>query len=192
MTDFDWGEFKLPPVATVGLVDLDLLQLRLPTIGWSEPEPGGVVNSISYREPEATDTVAFRKLLNLFGDVFEEPDTYHSRQPDDQYLRDFLEKQHTITLVAEAGQEVIGGLVAYVLDKFEQERKEIYIYDLGVAEAFRRRGVATRLIRNLQKKARSLDAWVVFVQADLVDTPTLRLYESLGKGEEVRHFDILV
>lgn len=48
------------------------------------------------------------------------------------------------------GDAVIGGLVAYVLDEFEQARTEIYIYDLAVAEAHRRQGVATALIDALR------------------------------------------
>ncbi len=35
---------------------------------------------------------------------------------------------------------VVGGLTAYVLDKFEQARKELYIYNLAVSEAHRRLG----------------------------------------------------
>jgi len=30
---------------------------------------------------------------------------------------------------------VVGGLAAYVLEKFEQQRREIYIYDLAVSDA---------------------------------------------------------
>ena len=37
---------------------------------------------------------------------------------------------------------MIGGLVAYVLPKFEQARSEIYLYDLAVDAAHRQRGVA--------------------------------------------------
>jgi ribosomal protein S18 acetylase RimI-like enzyme len=48
---------------------------------------------------------------------------------------------------------VVGALAAYVLPKFEQARSEIYIHDLAVALDFRRRGVATALIRALQKLA---------------------------------------
>lgn len=43
-------------------------------------------------------------------------------------------------------RKVVGGLVAYELEKFEQDRREIYIYDLAVLESHRRKGVATRLI----------------------------------------------
>jgi aminoglycoside 3-N-acetyltransferase I len=33
---------------------------------------------------------------------------------------------------------VVGGIAAYELKKFEQERSEIYIYDLAVASEHRR------------------------------------------------------
>jgi aminoglycoside 3-N-acetyltransferase I len=42
---------------------------------------------------------------------------------------------------------VVGALAAYVLPKFERERAEVYIYDLAVAEAFRRMGVAPRSLK---------------------------------------------
>ena len=88
------------------------------------------------------------------------------------------------------GGSFVGGLVAYVLDKLEQERSEIYIYDLAVAEARRRRGVATALIGRLQAIAAEIGAWVIFVQADYGDDPAIALYEKLGRREDVMHFDI--
>ena len=88
--------------------------------------------------------------------------------------------------------EVVGGLAAYELMKFEQERSEIYIYDLAVAEAHRRQGVATALIEHLRKIAQERGAWVIYVQADLVDEPAVALYTKLGVREDVLHFDIAV
>jgi aminoglycoside 3-N-acetyltransferase I len=52
-------------------------------------------------------------------------------------------------------------LAAYVLKKFEQERTEIYIYDLAVGEKYRRRGIATGLINKLREIAREIGAWVI-------------------------------
>ena len=54
------------------------------------------------------------------------------------------------------GNEVIGGLAAYELDKFEQDRREIYIYDLAVSEQYRRRRIATSLIVELKGGCASL------------------------------------
>ena len=97
-----------------------------------------------------------------------------------------------IALAALAGDEVIGGLVAYELRKFERARSELYIYDLAVAEAHRRRGVATALIERLREIGRERGVWVIFVQGDYGDEPALALYGKLGLREEVLHFDIEV
>jgi aminoglycoside 3-N-acetyltransferase I len=71
-------------------------------------------------------------------------------------------------------------------------RREIYIYDLAVDAAHRRRGVATRLIDDLRRIAAQRGAWVVYVQADLGDEPAIALYTKLGVREDVLHFDIAV
>lgn len=87
---------------------------------------------------------------------------------------------------------VVGGLAAYVLDKFEQARKEIYIYDLAVSEAHRRLGIATALIHSLKRIGKERGANVIFVQADYGDDLAITLYTKLGKREDVLHFDIAV
>ena len=79
-----------------------------------------------------------------------------------------------------------------MLDKFEQERREIYIYDLAVAAPHRRRGIATALIAELQQIAAERGAWVIYVQADYGDAPAVALYTKLGVREDVMHFDIAV
>jgi aminoglycoside 3-N-acetyltransferase I len=140
----------------------------------------------------AADLPLARALLALFGDAFGEQDTYGGHPPTDAYLASLLGKPHVIVLVALDGATVVGGLVAYELEKLEQARSEIYIYDLAVSEAHRRKGVATGLIRALAPIAKARGASVIFVQADYVDPPAIRLYESLGTREEVLHFDIPV
>jgi aminoglycoside 3-N-acetyltransferase I len=146
----------------------------------------------TYAHLAPADLPVLKSLLAVFGSAFGEPDTYGAHVPSDAYLTRLLGKPHFIALAALEGDDVVGGLCAYELEKFEQERSEIYIYDLAVREDRRRRGVATGLIRALQALARSRGAWVIFVQADYVDPPAIALYESLGVREEVLHFDIPV
>ncbi len=86
---------------------------------------------------------------------------------------------------------MVGGIAAYELDKFEQDRREIFIYDLAVAERHRRKGVARRLIDELGRVAAERDVYVMFVQADLTDAPAVVLYASLGT-QTAYHFDIAV
>jgi aminoglycoside 3-N-acetyltransferase I len=136
------------------------------------------------------DLGEMRALNQLFGACFDDPDTYGGAPPSDAYLRDWLALPTVIALVARRDGQVIGGLVAYVLQKFERTRSEIYIYDLAVCAESRRRGVATALIDHVSDIARQSGAWVTFVQADYEDAPAVALYEKLGLREEVLHFDI--
>jgi len=146
----------------------------------------------AYKQLGPADIPQFRELLKVFGEAFNEADTYQRATPDDDYLRALLSKRDFVAIAAMDGGEVVGGLAAYVLEKFEQRRREVYIYDLAVAELHRRKRVATRLIRELQRIAKALGAYVIFVQADEGDTAAIRLYESLGRRERVLQFDIPV
>jgi aminoglycoside 3-N-acetyltransferase I len=148
--------------------------------------------SVSYKLLSGSDVPLFKELLKVFGDAFEEPQTYQDAVPSDSYLESLLGKNHFIALVALDGNKVVGGLAAYVLEKFEQERNEVYIYDLAVSEDHRRQGIATGLINQLRKIAKERGSYVIFVQADEGDIPAIRLYESLGTNENVHHFDIPV
>ena len=146
----------------------------------------------SYHQLTATGVPLLKRLLEMFGEAFEDVPTYQDAVPSDQYLASLLAKPHFIALTATTGDEVVGGLAAYVLDKFERDRREIYIYDLAVAEVHRRQGVATSLIKQLVEIAKERRAYVIFVQADRGDIPAIKLYESLGTREDVHHFDIVV
>jgi len=136
------------------------------------------------------DVALFRELNAMFGAAFEDAAHYGGAPPSDAYLEELLTKPHVIPLVALAGERVIGGLVAYELDKFEQVRREIYIYDLAVDDAHRRRGAAAGLIAHLQQIAKARGAYVIYVQADYGDEPAIALYTKLGRREDVMHFDI--
>ena len=149
-----------------------------PTIKRLQPDDGHVMND----------------LLTMFGVAFNDIETYTKRRPSADYQRQLLATDTFIALAALHDGEVIGGLVAYELKKFEQERSEIYIYDLAVAADHRRAGVATALIAELRRVAADRGAYVIFVQADTgaEDAPAIALYEKLGIREEVLHFDIPV
>ena len=149
------------------------------------PVPAFRIDQLS---PDDLDSM--HGLLDLFGEAFDEADTYGRARPDAGYLRRLLGSDTFIALAAVADGRVVGGLAAYELRKFEQARSEVYIYDLAVAEACRRRGIATALIERLKEVAAARGAYVIFVQADYGDDPAIALYEKLGIREEVLHFDI--
>ena len=147
---------------------------------------------IDIRQLGPGDLELFRSLMSMFGEVFEEPETYTGNRPGQDYVERLLRNENFVALAAVENDTVIGGLAAYELPKFEQERSEMYIYDLAVRETHRRLGVATALIDEVRAIGKQRGAWVVFVQADQGDTPPIELYSKLGVREDVHHFDISV
>ncbi|HXG99651.1 MAG TPA: GNAT family N-acetyltransferase [Sphingomicrobium sp.] len=135
------------------------------------------------------DLAELKAMNRLFAEVFDEPEIYLPGPPD-AYLERLAGRDEFIALAASIEGKLAGGLVAYELIKLEQQRSEIYVYDLAVHDAFRRRGVATSLIEALKAIARECGAWMIFVQADPPDAPAVALYEGLGRREDVLHFDI--
>jgi len=149
-------------------------------------------DSFTIRTLGPDDVAMMEGMSTMFGQAFSEPETYGGARPSAAYLRRLLAGDNFIAVAALHGDEVVGGLAAYELRKFEQERSEIYIYDLAVADPYRRRGIATALIEQLRRVAAARGAYVIYVQADLQDSPAIELYTKLGTREDVLHFDIAV
>ncbi len=159
------------------------------TCGMSE-DGGRTDKPYGVRRLTPQDGELFAKMLDLFGDVFEDRKTYYENRPSQLYVEQLLANTAFVALIICDGDEVIGALTAYELPKFEQERSEFHIYDLAVAEAHRRKGIASALISAVCVIARERGAHLVFVQADYGDDPAIALYTKLGQREEVIHFDI--
>jgi aminoglycoside 3-N-acetyltransferase I len=151
-----------------------------------------MATTFSIRRLTSSNIAEMRSMLGVLGKAFGEIETFMDKQPRSPYLERLLDSETFIALAAFERENVVGGLAAYVLQKFEQERSEVYIYDLAVAEEHRRLGVATGLIEALKGIAAQLGAYVIFVQADYGDDPAIALYTKLGVREDVIHFDIEV
>ncbi|NNG01962.1 MAG: AAC(3)-I family aminoglycoside N-acetyltransferase [Desulfobacteraceae bacterium] len=150
--------------------------------------------SINIRHLTPNDLPLMEALMMTFGKAFNDMDTYAAKRPSNAYLRRLLGGDSFVALAALKSGAVVGGIAAYELRKFEQERSEIYIYDLAVASGHRREGIATALIEKLREIAAGRGAYLMFVQADtgIEDEPAIALYTKLGKREDVLHFDIEV
>ena len=140
------------------------------------------------------DVGLMEPFLDMFSQAFDDPDSYSSRRPGAEYQRRLLAGDSFIALAAFKGDAIVGGIAAYELPKFEQERSEIYIYDLAVDASCRREGIATAMIEELKKIAADRGAYVIYVQADtgIEDEPAIALYTRMGVREDVLHFDIEV
>jgi aminoglycoside 3-N-acetyltransferase I len=140
------------------------------------------------------DAALLQSINAMFGEVFDDEASYTANKPSSSYLQTLLGTSSFIALAAVDGEKVVGAIAAYELQKFEQQRSEIYIYDLAVVSAYRRKGIATALIQELKTIGASRGAYVIYVQADKgeEDQPAIALYSKLGTIEDVFHFDIAV
>ena len=116
---------------------------------------------------------------------------YCGAPPDDAYCLDLLTRDEVILLAAFEGEEIIGGIGAFLLRKFEQARSEILLYDIAVGTGHRRRGVATAMVAHLRAIARQNDVWVITLNTE-PGNPAAHLYRALGASEEdATIFDLL-
>jgi aminoglycoside 3-N-acetyltransferase I len=130
-------------------------------------------------------------MLGLFSDAFDDPELYLNRPPSDAHLTSLLTRDTFTAADAYVEGQMVGGLTGYVLPTFEQERSEFYIYDLAVAQDFRRQGIATALPTTIRHVAEQRGIHVIDVQADYGDDPAVALSTKLGSREDAMHFDIL-
>ena len=143
------------------------------------------------RRLAADDVVLMRALNRLFAEAFEDAENYLERPPSEAWLRRLLGGPAFVALVALDEDAVVGGITAYELLKFEQERSEFFLYDLAVAESHRRQGIATALIEALRQLAAERGAAAAFVLADTDedDAAAIALYRRLGEESAVLQFE---
>jgi ribosomal protein S18 acetylase RimI-like enzyme len=70
------------------------------------------------------------------------------------------------------------------LARLDSERCQLFLYEIGVAETFRRRGVARALIADLLDLARAERCVEIFVLAEPDNDAALALYRATGGSAE--------
>lgn len=140
--------------------------------------------SYTFKQLTSSDSLAFHNLMTLFGEVFNQKEDYQEKRPGEKYTQDFLNNPSHIVLVALEDEKVVGGLVGYELQKFEQERSEMYVYDLAVSNDHHRQGIGTSLIEDLKLIAQERGVYTIFLQADQDDREAVAFYQSIGMFQE--------
>jgi aminoglycoside 3-N-acetyltransferase I len=91
-----------------------------------------------------------------------------------------LGDERTIFFAAFDEAEPVGFAFGYELPRRHGNASILFIYELDVEEAWRRRGIATRLMTELLRVAKSRGIGEGFVLTELDNAPANALYESLG------------
>jgi ribosomal protein S18 acetylase RimI-like enzyme len=91
-----------------------------------------------------------------------------------------LSDEATIFLAAFQGDEPVGFVFGYELPRRRGAPSILFIYELDVDAACRRQGIASRLMRELERIARSRGITEGFVLTDPGNEAANALYGSLG------------
>ncbi|PBQ34407.1 hypothetical protein CNR22_22385 [Sphingobacteriaceae bacterium] len=132
---------------------------------------------ISYKKLEETETTLARTLILWFqeDDLVPQPVA-----PSDYYLRNLLVRDDFHMLVAMDGDKVVGGLTAFELPMYKEEVNEIFLYEIGVDETYRKRNIATELIECLKKIAAKRGIPEMYVGTEMNNVPARKLYQKTG------------
>ena len=96
----------------------------------------------------------------------------------------FLADPRHHLLIATIDGETAGFVSAIELLHPDKERPEMFIYELGVDEAFRRQGAASALLRRLLEICRERGCREMFVLTDEENDAAMRTYRKAGGGRE--------
>lgn len=151
----------------------------------SENQTGKQHMNLEYHKLTETDIAGLIELIKLYEDIFEEAFSMPSRE----YLQNLLKKEHVIFYTARAGNDVVGGLTAYVLPSVYFPASEVYIYDLAVKREHQRKGIGRQLIHELRTYCKRLGYREIFVQAHMEDQHALDFYQATGaEAESIMHY----
>lgn len=115
-------------------------------------------------------------LANVAEDVFDH-DLIEAR------VTDFLNQPNRILCIAIAGHVIVGQAQAAILLQ-PDKAPELYIDNLGVAPAFQRQGIATRLLEAVIQVARTHECAEIWVSTEPDNEPARALYSALGLAHQ--------
>lgn len=133
------------------------------------------------------DTDSFSELIKVFKETFE---WENFSLPTNIHLQRLLKKKSFLVFTAKLDQNIIGGLTAHVLERYDLERPSAYIYDIAVLSKYQRKGIGKLLIETLNKYCEKKGFSEVFVQAETDDQQAVNFYRKTPNTSELQatHF----
>jgi GNAT superfamily N-acetyltransferase len=99
-------------------------------------------------------------------------------------VRRFLADPDNLLLLASYDSQWCGALTGYRLQRLDQHRAGVLLYEVDVLEPFRRRGVGRALVEAIKAWAAEVGAFEVWVLTEQSNAPAKALYRSAGGVED--------
>ncbi len=100
-----------------------------------------------------------------------------------EYFRDFLSDDQRYFLACFSEGEPVGYLFAYRLARFDGRAPSVFVYEVAVAEAFRRKGFGRALMEESKRLARTDGCAKMFVPTSRGNAAAMALYRAAGGTE---------
>lgn len=125
------------------------------------------------------------KELNLAMQLIEiqNREKLHKEAPNRKLIGDLLLDENYIMILAKEGTKVIGGLTAYKLKMLDGNNCKILLYGIDVLSEYRRQGVGSKLIKELNEIRNSIQSKSIFLFTEITNTVAQKFYENIG-GEK--------
>jgi ribosomal protein S18 acetylase RimI-like enzyme len=139
-----------------------------------------------------TGDEAVVQRLTADADRFEVPGTppRNLPVPRTEVAARFLTVETNHLLVAFDRDEPVGLLLAYELPRRHGDEPKMHLYEIGVREDYRRRGIGRSLIESFAELARARGARRAFVLTDESNRAAMAFYASTG-GVRTRPDDVV-
>lgn len=133
------------------------------------------------------DTDGFSELIKVFKETFE---LENFSSATNIHLQRLLKKKSFLVFIAKLDQNIIGGLTAHVLERYDLEMPSAYIYDIAVLSKYQRKGIGKLLIEKLNNYCEKKGFSEVFVQAETDDQQAVNFYRTISNMNELQatHF----
>jgi aminoglycoside 3-N-acetyltransferase I len=102
---------------------------------------------------------------------------------DPAYMRAFLADDRHYVIVADVEAEPAAYLFAYRLSRFDGRPPVMFIYEVAVAERYRRRGIGRALLQEITRLATTVSCSKMFVATNRGNEAAMALYRAAGGRE---------
>ena len=144
-----------------------------------------MTSDFTLRELGAGDLDWARQLFDLWrrGDnVTAPPATYET-------LVALLNRADFHVVAAFVENEIVGGFTGYELEMYTENATELFVYEVGVEEDYRRRGIGRGLVEAARELCVSRGLSALYIPAMADDERAVAFYAACGlKREEVAWF----
>ena len=107
-------------------------------------------------------------------------DERDGREPSLEHLQRFLGQETNYLIIVAAGGAPVAFLTAYRMPALTYDGAMVYLFEIEVAPAYRRRGIGKQLINELIRLCRASEVEEIWVGTDNDNVAAKRLYESTG------------